>query len=286
MTENAGNESPRRRVVLVDGSGYIFRAFFALPPMTRGDGTPVNAVFGFSSMLFKLMQDHADDDMIVVFDAGRISFRNEIYDQYKANRDEPPPELVPQFDLVRDAARAFGLPAVEAKGFEADDLIATYVDRARALDREVIIVSSDKDLMQLVAPGVVMWDPMKSPRNRPGRGRGAVRRRPGAGPGLPGARRRQLRQRAGRAGNRRQDRSPALAGVRLARRAPGRGRDHQAAEATAIPDRLRRSGTAVAAIWWHCATTRPCPSSSMARCAGRSTAPPCSPSSRRTTSRR
>jgi DNA polymerase-1 len=100
--------------------------------------------------------------MIVVFDAGRISFRNEIYDQYKANRDEPPPELVPQFDLVRDAARAFGLPAVEVKGFEADDLIATYVDRARALDREVIIVSSDKDLMQLVAPGVVMWDPMKS----------------------------------------------------------------------------------------------------------------------------
>ena len=157
------NAEPRKpRVVLVDGSGYIFRAFFALPPMTRGDGTPVNAVFGFSSMLFKLMQDHKDDDMIVVFDAGRFSFRNEIYAAYKANRDEPPPELVPQFALVRDAARAFGLPAVEVAGFEADDLIATYVDRARELDRDVIIVSSDKDLMQLVAPGVVMWDPMKS----------------------------------------------------------------------------------------------------------------------------
>ena len=156
------SEPTKPRVVLVDGSGYIFRAFFALPPMTRGDGTPVNAVFGFSSMLFKLMQDHADDDMIVVFDAGRVSFRNEIYEAYKANRDEPPPELVPQFALVRDAARAFGLPAVEVPGFEADDLIATYVDRARALDREVVIVSSDKDLMQLVAPGVVMWDPMKS----------------------------------------------------------------------------------------------------------------------------
>ena len=155
-------KSPKPRLVLVDGSGYIFRAFFALPPMTRGDGTPVNAVFGFSSMLFKLMQDHRDDDMIVVFDAGRVSFRNEIYDQYKANRDEPPPELVPQFALVRDAARAFGLPAVEVEGFEADDLIATYVDRARELDRDVIIVSSDKDLMQLVAPGVVMWDPMKA----------------------------------------------------------------------------------------------------------------------------
>jgi DNA polymerase-1 len=162
MNENARAESQPGRVVLVDGSGYIFRAFFALPPMTRNDGTPVNAVFGFSSMLFKLMQDHADDDMIVVFDAGRVSFRNDIYDQYKANRDEPPPELVPQFELVRDAARAFGLPAVEAEGFEADDLIATYVDRARALDRDVIIVSSDKDLMQLVAPGVVMWDPMKA----------------------------------------------------------------------------------------------------------------------------
>ncbi len=156
------SEPEKPRLVLVDGSGYIFRAFFALPPMTRGDGTPVNAVFGFSSMLFKLMQDHKDDDMIVVFDAGRVSFRNAIYDQYKANRDEPPPELVPQFALVRDAARAFGLPAVEVEGFEADDLIATYVDRARELDREVIIVSSDKDLMQLVAPGVVMWDPMKA----------------------------------------------------------------------------------------------------------------------------
>jgi DNA polymerase I len=155
------SESKSPRVVLVDGSGYIFRAFFALPPMTRGDGTPVNAVFGFSSMLFKLMQDHRDDDMIVVFDAGRLSFRNEIYDKYKANRDEPPPELVPQFQLVRDAARAFGLPAVEVPGFEADDLIATYVDRARELGREVVIVSSDKDLMQLIADGVCMWDPMK-----------------------------------------------------------------------------------------------------------------------------
>jgi DNA polymerase-1 len=168
------------RVVLVDGSGYIFRAFFALPPMTRGDGTPVNAVFGFSSMLFKLMQDHKDDDMIVVFDAGRVSFRNAIYESYKANRDDPPPELVPQFQLVRDAARAFGLPAVEVEGFEADDLIATYVDRARELGREVVIVSSDKDLMQLVADGVRMWDPMKSREIGPAE----VEERFGVGPEL------------------------------------------------------------------------------------------------------
>jgi DNA polymerase I len=239
------SESKSPRVVLVDGSGYIFRAFFALPPMTRGDGTPVNAVFGFSSMLFKLMQDHRDDDMIVVFDAGRLSFRNEIYDKYKANRDEPPPELVPQFQLVRDAARAFGLPAVEVPGFEADDLIATYVDRARELGREVVIVSSDKDLMQLVADGVCMWDPMKGKVIGPAE----VEERFGVGPELVqdclALGRRQLGQRAGRARDRGEDGGAAAAGVRLARGAARRGRHHQAAEAAAVPDRLRRPGAAV-----------------------------------------
>lgn len=149
------------RLVLVDGSGYIFRAFFALPPMTRPDGTPVNAVFGFASMLFKLMTDRPEDDLLVVFDHSRLSFRNEIYDAYKANRDEPPPELRPQFSLVRDAARAFGLPVVEQEGFEADDLIAAYAKAARAEGRVVEVVSSDKDLMQLVAEGVFLFDPIK-----------------------------------------------------------------------------------------------------------------------------
>ena len=149
------------RLVLVDGSGYIFRAFFALPPMTRSDGTPVNAVFGFSSMLFKLMTERPDDDLLVVFDHARASFRTQIYEQYKANRDEPPPELVPQFALVRDAARAFGLPVVELEGYEADDLIASYAKEARAQDRVVEIVSSDKDLMQLIGEGVHLWDPIK-----------------------------------------------------------------------------------------------------------------------------
>ncbi|MCB2055029.1 MAG: DNA polymerase I [Geminicoccaceae bacterium] len=151
-----------RKLILVDGSGYIFRAFFALPPMTRPDGTPVNAVFGFSAMLFKLMQERAGDDMIVVFDAGRVSFRNELYADYKANRTDPPEELVPQFALVRDAGRAFGMPVVETPGLEADDLIASYARAARAEGREVCIVSSDKDLMQLVGDGISMWDPMKS----------------------------------------------------------------------------------------------------------------------------
>jgi DNA polymerase-1 len=153
--------APDKRLVLIDGSGYIFRAFFALPPMTRPDGTPVNAVFGFANMLFKLMQERPGDDLVVVFDHGRTSFRNELYDQYKANRDEPPPELRPQFRLVRDAARALGLPAIEVEGYEADDLIAAYARRAKEAGEPVVVVSSDKDLMQLVGEGVEMWDPMK-----------------------------------------------------------------------------------------------------------------------------
>jgi len=169
-----------RKLILVDGSGYIFRAFFALPPLTRPDGTPANAVYGFASMLFKLMQDRPDDDMIVVFDHGRVSFRNELYDAYKANREEPPPELVPQFPLVRDAARAFGMPVVEIEGFEADDIIASYVGKAKALGREVVIVSSDKDLMQLVQDGVRMWDPIKAREIGPAE----VEERFGVGPDL------------------------------------------------------------------------------------------------------
>lgn len=154
--------SATRRLLLVDGSGYIFRAFFALPPMTRADGTPVNAVYGFCNMLWRLMQDRPDDDILVVFDASGESFRNQMYDQYKANRDEAPAELKPQMAIVREAVDAFGLPQVEALGYEADDLIATYARLASAEDRPVQVVSSDKDLMQLIRPGVTMWDPMKN----------------------------------------------------------------------------------------------------------------------------
>jgi DNA polymerase-1 len=149
------------RLLLVDGSGYLFRAFFALPPMTRPDGTPVNAVLGFTSMLWKLLQEHPDDHVVVVFDAGKKSFRNDLYEAYKANREEAPEELVPQFPLVREAARAFELPVVEVAGLEADDLIASYARAARQAGEEVVVVSSDKDLMQLVGDGVSMWDPLK-----------------------------------------------------------------------------------------------------------------------------
>ena len=114
------------RLILVDGSAYIFRAFHALPPMNRKDGTPVNAVFGFTSMVMKLMEDLAPDYAIVVLDQARLTFRNDIYPEYKANRSEPPEELIPQFALIREATRALNLPVAEMEGFEADDLIATY----------------------------------------------------------------------------------------------------------------------------------------------------------------
>ncbi|HEU0118683.1 MAG TPA: DNA polymerase I [Alphaproteobacteria bacterium] len=147
---------------LVDGSGFIFRAFHALPPMTRPDGTHVNAVYGFCNMLHKLLNDLRAEHIAVIFDAGRKTFRNDIYKEYKAHRPPPPPELVPQFALIRDATRAFGLPCLEAPGFEADDLIATYAKEAVKKKRNVRIVSSDKDLMQLIKPGIEMFDPMKS----------------------------------------------------------------------------------------------------------------------------
>jgi DNA polymerase-1 len=154
-------DSPSARLVLVDGSGYIFRAFFALPPLTDPGGVPVGAVFGFCNMLFRLVQDMPGDQLLVVFDKGKASFRDAIYADYKANRLEPPDDLVPQFPLVRAATAALGLPMIELEGYEADDIIATYAREARAAGREVIIVSSDKDLMQLIRPGVQMYDPMK-----------------------------------------------------------------------------------------------------------------------------
>src|SRR5579875_3290984 len=150
-----------RHVYLVDGSGYIFRAFHALPPMTRPDGTPVNAVYGFTTMMLKLLAETDADCIAVIFDAGRATFRNEIYSAYKSHRPEPPDELVPQFALIREATRAFNLPCIEQAGYEADDLIATYARQARAAGAKVTIVSSDKDLMQLVRDGVEMLDPIR-----------------------------------------------------------------------------------------------------------------------------
>src|ERR1700722_13777968 len=150
------------RLVLVDGSGFIFRAFHAIPDMTRPDGTHVNAVFGFCNMIARLLKDHTGTHLAVIFDAGRVTFRNRLYDDYKAHRPEPPDELRPQFALIREATRAFGLPCIELEDWEADDLIAAYAKAACAAGGETVIVSSDKDLMQLIGPGVSMLDPMKN----------------------------------------------------------------------------------------------------------------------------
>ena len=152
----------KSRLVLVDGSAYIFRAYYGLPPMNRADGTPINAVFGFTNMLVKLIEDYSDDKMIVIFDAARENFRNEIYPEYKANRGEAPDDLIPQFPLIRECVKSFNIPQLEIEGFEADDLIATYVKLAEKDEIETIIVSSDKDLMQLVSNKVTMLDPMKN----------------------------------------------------------------------------------------------------------------------------
>ena len=129
--------------------------------MTRSDGTPVNAVFGFTNMLAKLLKEHVGTHIAVIFDAGRVTFRNRLYDAYKAHRPPPPDELIPQFALVREATEAFGVPAIELADWEADDLIAAYAQAASEAGGQVTIVSSDKDLMQLIRPGVEMLDPIK-----------------------------------------------------------------------------------------------------------------------------
>ena len=155
---------------LIDGSGYIFRAYYALPPLTRkSDGLPTGAVSGFCSMLFKLLEDSKSDKNLqkpthfaVIFDSARKTFRNEIYSEYKANRAEAPDDLAPQFEYIRKSVLAFNLPSVELINYEADDLIATYVDKIIKGGAKVTIVSSDKDLMQLYKKNVRIYDPMKN----------------------------------------------------------------------------------------------------------------------------
>ena len=155
---------------LIDGSGYIFRAYYALPPLTRkSDGLPTGAVSGFCSMLFKLLEDSKSDKNLqkpthfaVIFDSARKTFRNEIYSEYKANRAEAPDDLAPQFEYIRKSVLAFNLPSIELLNYEADDLIATYVEEILKKGAQVTIVSSDKDLMQLYRKDVRIYDPMKN----------------------------------------------------------------------------------------------------------------------------
>ena len=156
-----GGTVPEQHLVLIDGSGFIFRAFHALPQLSRADGTPIGAVLGFTNMLARFLESHTGSHLAVIFDAGSTTFRNALYDKYKAQRPPPPPELVPQFALVRDATAAFGIPAIELADFEADDLIASYACAATAAGFRTTIVSSDKDMMQLIDDRVQMHDPIK-----------------------------------------------------------------------------------------------------------------------------
>ena len=158
----------KQHLYLVDGSGYIFRAYHRLPPLTDPEGTPVGAVYGFTSMLWKLITELANAEapthLAVILDAGSQTFRNDMYEHYKAHRPPAPEDLIPQFPLIRDAVRAFSVPCIEQDGMEADDIIASFALEALRNDFNVTIVSSDKDLMQLIQPGLDMLDTMKNQR--------------------------------------------------------------------------------------------------------------------------
>jgi DNA polymerase I len=150
-----------RRVYLIDGSAYIFRAFFALPRLTNAAGLPTHAIYGFTTMTLKFLRSHKPQYLAVALDAGRETFRNEIYQDYKGNRPAAPADLVPQFPYIRKMLEALNVPVLELEGFEADDIIATLVHKFSALGLEVVVVSSDKDLMQLVGENVRLLDTAK-----------------------------------------------------------------------------------------------------------------------------
>src|SRR4051794_35433098 len=171
---DASTPQPKPHLYLVDGSSYIFRAYHRLPPLTNRHGQPAGAVYGYTTMLWKLADSLNKADgpthMAVILDASEQTHRNKLYDQYKAHRPPPPEDLVPQFPLIRDATRAFSIPCIEEDGLEADDIIACYVKAALAEGWQVTIVSSDKDLMQLIEPpaegkgGIDMLDTMRDRR--------------------------------------------------------------------------------------------------------------------------
>ncbi|MFN7039408.1 MAG: 5'-3' exonuclease H3TH domain-containing protein, partial [Alphaproteobacteria bacterium] len=151
-----------RHTILIDGYGFVFRAYHAVPPLTRPDGVAVGAVYGFTSMLMKLIGEIKATHIAVIFDSGKKTFRNDLYPKYKAHRPPVPEDLIPQFSIVREAAQALNLTIIEQEGYEADDIIATLARKALSIDETVTIVSSDKDLMQLVNHQIRMYDPVKS----------------------------------------------------------------------------------------------------------------------------
>jgi len=160
-SSQASAQDRANEVFLIDGSGFIFRAYHAMAPLTNPQGVPVNALYGFTNMLLKIISDMNVPNVAVIFDAARDNFRYKIYPEYKANRAETPEDLKPQFDLIKHVTKLFAVPAIEKEGYEADDIIASYVKQGRAKGIPVTVVSSDKDLMQLIDNGVRMFDPMK-----------------------------------------------------------------------------------------------------------------------------
>jgi len=150
-----------KNLFLIDGSGFIFRAFYALPPLTNPQGIPINAVYGYCNMILNIYEKFKPEQMIVVFDTKKKTFRSDIYKEYKSNRTDPPEELIPQFSIIRDATDALQIPRLEMDGYEADDIIATYTKQAEEKGVSVTIISSDKDLMQLVNKNTKMYDSMK-----------------------------------------------------------------------------------------------------------------------------
>ncbi|TAE82600.1 MAG: DNA polymerase I [Alphaproteobacteria bacterium] len=160
MNNNQKN-AHRSKLVVIDGSGFIFRAYHRLPPLSRKDGTPIGAVYGCTTMLLKLREELQATHCAVVFDAGGKNFRHDLYEEYKAHRPPLPEDLIPQFPIIRDAVRALNLAVVEQTGYEADDILASYAQLAKARDMDICIVTSDKDMMQLIAEGVMIYDPMK-----------------------------------------------------------------------------------------------------------------------------
>jgi len=153
---------PESRLILVDGSGYIFRAYYALPPMNNSKGIPTNAVYGFCNMMLRLIEEHPHDKILIILDAGKNTFRNTLYSEYKANRSEAPEDLIPQFGIIREAIQAFGLDVIEKKDFEADDIIASYVKYGENNKIPTTVYSSDKDLFQLLSNNTRIMDPMKN----------------------------------------------------------------------------------------------------------------------------
>ena len=153
---------PESRLILIDGSGYIFRAYYALPPMNNSKGIPTNAVYGFCNMMLRLIEEHPDDKILIILDAGKNTFRNTLYSEYKANRSEAPEDLIPQFGIIREAIQAFGLDVIEKKDFEADDIIASYVKYGEDNKIPTTVYSSDKDLFQLLSNNTRIMDPMKN----------------------------------------------------------------------------------------------------------------------------